>query len=139
MRKTTLVAIGLATVIGWGYAQAASETFKGTLSGGAEVPPTTSTGSGSAQVTLDTATKQITYNVTYSGLSGPAAAAHIHCGAAAGANAGVAVPFKDAASPITGTATLTDAQVADLEAGKCYVNIHTAENKGGELRAQLTK
>ncbi len=140
MNKTTLVAAGLlATALTWGYAQAASETFTGTLSGAAEVPPTTSTGSGTAQVTLDTATKEITYKVTYSGLSGPAAAAHIHCGAAAGANAGVAVPFKDPASPITGSATMTDAQMADLQAGKCYVNIHTAANKGGELRAQLQK
>lgn len=139
MHKTTLIALGLATALSWGYAQAASETFTGTLSNGAEVPPTTGSGSGSAKVTLDTATKQITYNVTYSGLSGPAAAAHIHCGAAAGANAGVAVPFKDAASPISGTATLTDAQMADLEAGKCYVNIHTAANKGGEIRGQLQK
>jgi hypothetical protein len=139
MRKTTLVALGLATALSWGYAQAASETFSGTLSGGAEVPPTDSKGSGTAQVMLDTATKQVTYKVTYSGLSGPAAAAHIHCGAAAGANAGVAVPFKDPASPISGSATLTDAQMADLEAGKCYVNVHTAANKGGELRAQLQK
>ena len=90
-------------------------------------------------VTFDTATKMITYSVTYTGLSGPAAAAHIHCGAAAGANSGVAVPFPSATSPITGSATLTDAQVADLEAGKCYVNVHTAANKGGEVRAQLTK
>lgn len=139
MRKTTLIALGLATALGWGYAQAATETFTGTLSGKAEVPPTTSTGTGSAQVTLDTATKQITYKVTYSGLTGPAAAAHIHCGAAAGSNAGVAVPFKDPASPISGSATLTDAQMADLEAGKCYVNVHTAANKAGELRAQLQK
>jgi CHRD domain-containing protein len=139
MRKTTLIALGLATALGWGYAQAASETFNGTLSGKAEVPPTDSAGSGTAQVTLDAATKEITYKVTYSGLSGPAAAAHIHCGAAAGANAGVAVAFKDAASPISGTATLTDAQVADLEAGKCYVNVHTAANKGGEVRGQLQK
>lgn len=139
MRKTTLVALGLATTLAWGYAQAASETFTGTLSGKAEVPPTTSTGNGTAQVTLDTATKEVTYKVTYSGLSGPAAAAHIHCGAAAGANAGVAVAFKDAASPISGTATLTDAQMADLQGGKCYVNVHTAANKGGELRAQLQK
>jgi hypothetical protein len=140
MRKTTLIAIGLlGTALAWGYAQAASEAFKGTLSGAAEVPPVTSTGSGTASVNFDPATKQITYNVTYSGLSGPAAAAHIHCGAAAGANSGVAVPFTNAASPITGNATLTDAQAADLVAGKCYVNVHTAANKGGELRAQLTK
>jgi hypothetical protein len=140
MRKTTLAAIGLvATALTWGYSQAATETFKGTLSGAAEVPPVTSSGAGTATVTLDTATKQITYNVTYSGLSGPAAAAHIHCGAAAGANAGVAVKFDNPASPISGTATMTDAQIADLEAGKCYVNVHTADNKGGEVRAQLTK
>lgn len=140
MRKTTLAAIGLlATALTWGYSQAATETFKGTLSTAAEVPPVTGSGSGTASVTLDTATKMITYSVTYTGLSGPAAAAHIHCGAAAGANSGVAVPFPSAASPISGSATLTDAQVADLEAGKCYVNVHTAANKGGEIRAQLMK
>ena len=140
MRKTTLAAVALAAVtLGWGYGQAATETFHGTLSNAAEVPPTTGGGSGTATVTLDTATKQITYKVTYSGLSGPAAAAHIHCGAAAGANSGVAIAFPSPASPISGTATMTDAQVADLEAGKCYVNIHTAANKGGEVRAQLTK
>lgn len=140
MRKMTLAAIGLAaTALSWGYAQAANQTFTGTLSGAAEVPPVTADGSGTASVTLDPATKEITYNVTYSGLTGPAAAAHIHCGAAAGANSGVAVAFKTTASPITGSATLTDAQMADLEAGKCYVNIHTAANKGGELRAQLQK
>ena len=140
MRKTRLAAIVvLATGLTFGYAQAAKETFTGTLSGAAEVPPVAGSGAGSATVTLDTATKEISYNVTYSGLSGPAAAAHIHCGAAAGANAGVAIPFANPASPIAGNATLTDAQMADLEAGKCYVNVHTAANKGGEVRAQLQK
>ena len=71
--------------------------------------------------------------------SGPPAAAHIHCGAAAGANAGVSVPLgTNLASPIEGSAALTDAQLADLQAGKCYVNVHTAANKGGEVRGQLT-
>jgi CHRD domain len=140
MRKTTLAAIGLlATALAWSYSQAASEAFKATLTTGAEVPPVTGSGTGTATVALDTATKMITYNVTYSGLTGPAAAAHIHCGAAVGANAGVAVPFPKPDSPITGSATLTDAQMADLEAGKCYVNVHTAANKGGEIRGQLAK
>jgi hypothetical protein len=51
----------------------------------------------------------------------------------------VAVPLGAAnpASPITGSAALTDAQLADLQAGKCYVNVHTAANKGGEIRGQL--
>jgi hypothetical protein len=118
---------------------AASETFKATLNTASEVPPVTGAGTGTATVTFDTVTKMITYSVTYSGLSGPAAAAHIHCGALPGANSGVAVAFPNAASPISGSATLTDAQVADLEAGKCYVNVHTAANKGGEIRGQLTK
>jgi hypothetical protein len=140
MRKITVAAIGFAaTALAWSYSHAATEAFKGTLSGGTEVPPVTSKGAGTATVNLDTATKQVTYSVTYTGLTEPVTAAHIHCGAAAGANAGVAVPFKGTDSPITGSAALTDAQIADLEAGKCYVNVHTATNKGGEIRAQLAK
>jgi hypothetical protein len=140
MRKMTIIGAGLlATALAWAVAQAATVEYKGTLSGAAEVPPVASKGTGSAAVNLDAATKQITYSVTYSGLSGAATAAHIHCGAAAGANSGVAVKFDNPASPISGSATLTDAQLADLQAGKCYVNVHTDANKGGELRAQLMK
>ena len=55
-------------------------------------------------------------------------------------NAGVAVPITGiATSPVEGSATLTDAQAADLVAGKYYVNIHTAANPGGEIRGQVMK
>ena len=64
-------------------------------------------------------------------------AAHIHGPAEPGANAPPVVPFANAASPISGTATLTDAQAADLMAGKYYVNVHTAANRGGEIRGQI--
>jgi hypothetical protein len=49
--------------------------------------------------------------------------------------------FSDttAKSPFEGDATLTDAQASDLMAGKWYFNIHTAANKGGEIRGQVTK
>jgi len=140
MRKTTLT-LGLvaATVLAWPYAQAAVVAYKAALSPVSEVPPANSKGSGAANVNADTATKQVSWNVTYTGLSGPPTAAHIHCGAAPGANAGVAVNFGTTlASPITGSGTMTDAQFADLQAGKCYVNIHTEANKGGEIRGQLT-
>jgi hypothetical protein len=139
MRKSTLIVAGLlAGVLAWSYGQAATTNYKATLSPKAEVPPVTGSGSGSAAVAVDPATKQVTWTVTYTGLSGPAAAAHIHCGAAAGANAGVAVSFgSNLASPIKGSGSMTEAQLADLSAGKCYVNIHTAANKGGELRGQL--
>ena len=140
MRKTALVLGLLAAVAAWPMAQAAVTTYKGTLGGGAEVPPVTTPARGTAAINVDTATKQATWRVEYTGLSGPATAAHIHCGAAAGANSGVAVALgagPTAASPIAGSGAMTDAQIADLSAGKCYVNIHTDKNKGGELRAQL--
>jgi hypothetical protein len=64
----------------------------------------------------------------------------LHGPADPGQNADVAVPFEgELASPIKGSATLTDAQAADLQAGKYYVNIHTEANKGGEIRGQVTK
>jgi len=140
MRKTALVLGLLATVAAWPAAQAAVVTYKANLSGASEVPPVAGGGSGTASINVDTATKGVTWSVTYSGLSGPAAAAHIHCGALPGANAGVSVTLgagPTAASPITGTGAVTDAQLADLAAGKCYVNVHTAANKGGEVRGQL--
>jgi hypothetical protein len=113
--------------------------LKANLTGAQEVPAKTTTGKGEALATLDTATKLLSYTVEYLDLSGPATAAHIHGPAAAGANAGVLVPFASAASPISGSATLTDAQVTDLMAGKMYVNVHTAANPAGEIRGQLEK
>ena len=94
-----------------------------------------SSGKGTATASLDSNTKTLTWTVDYSGLSGPATAAHIHGPADPGANAGIVVPFSgNLASPIKGSATLTDAQIAQLEAGKWYVNIHTEANKPGEIR-----
>ena len=95
---------------------------------------------GAGQFTFDTETKKLDWTVEYADLSGPAAAAHLHGPADPGQNAEVAVPFEgELASPIKGSATLTDAQAADLQAGKYYVNIHTEANKGGEIRGQVTK
>jgi CHRD domain len=118
---------------------AATTTFKAELKGATEVPPNTSAGSGSVTATFDPATKQLSWEGSYSGLSGPATAAHFHGPAEPGKNAGVAVPIAPATSPLKGTATLTDAQANDLMAGLWYVNVHTEANKGGELRGQLMK
>ena len=112
-------------------------SFGATLSASAEVPANSSTGGGSMTGTLNDETKVLTWRVTYSGLSGPATAGHIHGPAMAGANAGVVVPFATTASPIEGSATLTAAQIADLRAGLWYVNLHTAANPGGEVRGQV--
>ncbi|CAN5249585.1 CHRD domain-containing protein [soil metagenome] len=136
------LAIGasLATSLAFsGPAFAEKMAMKVNLTSAAEVPANTSPGKGTADVTYDTASKMLTWKVTYSGLTGPATMAHFHGPAEAGKNAPVVVPFKDAASGAEGSATLTDAQAADLMAGKLYINVHTDANKGGEIRGQVTK
>lgn len=133
----------LAAIVTVGYLSAASAAmvdYHATMNGKSEVPPTTSTGTGDVQATLNTDTKQLNYTMTYAGLTGPATAAHFHGPAEPGQNAGVAVPIgNNPPSPSKGTVTLTDAQMKDLEAGKWYANVHTAENKGGEIRGQMVK
>ena len=113
--------------------------YKATLDGSQQSPPVTTKGKGTATFTFDTTSKKLSWNVKYSGLSGPAVAAHIHGPADMGANADPVIPFKKLKSPIKGSATLTDAQAADLEAGKYYVNVHTKANPDGELRGQIEK
>jgi hypothetical protein len=115
----------------------ATQTFRATLSSAAEVPSNASTGSGSLEASLDKGSSVLRWKVTYSGLTGPATMAHFHGPAMPGANAGVVVPFPSPASMTEGTATLTPAQIADLMAGKWYVNVHTAQNPGGEIRGQV--
>jgi hypothetical protein len=117
-----------------------AEKMKATLDGKSETPPNTSAAKGTADIDYDAATKKLSWKLTYSGLSGPATAAHFHGPAEPGKNAGVAVAIPNAGtSPVSGSATLTDAQAADLMAGKYYVNVHTAANPGGEIRGQVTK
>lgn len=121
-------------------AQAEMLKFHATMDGKTEVPAKDTSGMGSVDATLDTATRQLDYSATWSGLTGAATMAHFHGPAAPGANAGVVVPWgMNPASPFKGSATLTDAQIADLEAGKWYANVHTAKNPGGEIRGQLMK
>jgi hypothetical protein len=114
-------------------------TLKATLASATEVPPNDSAATGAVTVTFDTASKKATWQGTYSGLSGAATAGHFHGPADPGKNAGVAVPITASSSPFQGSADLTDAQAADLMAGKWYVNIHTEAHKGGEIRGQVIK
>jgi hypothetical protein len=135
----SLLALGLA---GCGQMMPSQKvaTYEATLSGAQEVPPTTGGGRGTAEVQHNADTNTLTWKVNYSGLSGPATAGHIHGPAAAGQNAGVLIPFSNvAAQPVQGQAPITPAQAADLAAGMWYVNIHTAQNPGGEIRGQLRR
>ena len=114
--------------------------YKATLTGPAETPPTDSKGTGTVAATFDTDTKKLEWTVDYSGLTGPAVAAHFHGPAPVGKAAPVEVPLKAPLdSPMKGSATLTDAQAKDLMDGNMYFNIHTAANKPGEIRGQMEK
>jgi CHRD domain-containing protein len=137
--KTMLATLALGAAIVFA-GPALADKYKVTMDGKSEVPPNSSAGTGTADIDYDPATKKLSWKVTYSGLTGPATAAHFHGPAEAGKNGGVAVPIPNiASSPAEGSATLTDAQAADLLAGKYYVNVHTAANPGGEIRGQVVK
>ena len=139
MTKTMFATLAFAATVAFA-GPAFAEKFKAALDGKSEVPANTSAGTGTADIDYDAASKKLSWKLTYSGLTGPATAAHFHGPAEAGKNSGVAVAIPNAtSSPVEGSATLTDAQAADLLAGKLYINIHTAANPGGEIRGQVTK
>src|SRR6201995_3629646 len=93
--KTTLAMLAIGAA-GSFAGPAFAEEMKATLDGKSEVPPNPSAAKGTADIDYDAATKKLSWKVTYSGLSGPATAAHFHGPAAAGANAGVAVAIPNA-------------------------------------------
>lgn len=126
--------------------EAATDTLKASLAGKNEVPSNSAAGAGSVTVTYDPATKKISWDGTYSGLTGPITAGHIHGPADPGKNAPPVIwltkkgdPNPNFPSPFKGSAELTDAQANDFLAGKYYVNLHTKANPAGEIRGQLTK
>ena len=138
---SAVAGLAVAAVLGMGHgALAETMTFKAKLDAASSVPANDSKGTGNAEATYDTATKTLTWNVDFSGLTGPATAAHFHGPAEPGKNAPVAVLIaNNPTSPAKGSAMLNDQQAADLMAGRWYVNVHTMEHRGGEIRGWLTK
>ncbi len=136
---TALAGFSFAAMFAAAPAYAEMTAFKAMLSGAEEVPANSSKATGAVDVTYDSAAKKLTWKGAYSGLTGVATGAHFHGPAEPGKNAGVAVPLPSAASPLEGSSALTDAQAADLMAGKMYLNVHTAANPDGEIRGQVVK
>jgi hypothetical protein len=131
----------LAIAVGTAAPRAQAETIvlKSELKAANSVPPNDSPGTGTAEASFDTATKTLSWTITFAGLTGPVIGAHFHGPAEPGKNAGIVLPFKNPESPISGSSALTEGQTADLLAGKWYANIHTQAHPGGEIRGQMTR
>ena len=167
--KFTVTALGMATalMLPGPAAYAIPVTFVGQLAGANEFPPIASPGMGLATVVLDPTAQTIQVNATFSGLTSNDTAAHIHCCAPLGTNAGVATTVPafpgfplgvtsgtyssvvfDLTQPTIynpafvalegGTIPLAEAAlIAGIQNGQTYLNIHTMINPGGEIRGQL--
>lgn len=122
------------------HAQAASFAFNFPLTASEQVPPNGSAGTGNCNVILDNVTGAVSVSCSFSGLSTPAIAAHIHGLAAAGINAGVILalmPDPATSGNITGNGMLDAAQITGMLDGLTYVNLHSEQYPGGELRGQV--
>ena len=167
--KFTVIALAIATalMLPGPAAYAIPVTFVGQLAGANEVPPIPSLGTGLATVVLDPTAQTIQVNATFSGLTSNDTAAHIHCCAPLGTNAGVATTVPafpgfplgvtsgtyssvvfDLTQPTIynpafvtlegGTIPLAEAAlIVGIQNGQTYLNIHTMINPGGEIRGQL--
>jgi hypothetical protein len=120
--------------------------FTASLTGANEVPPVASAATGFIIVTV--VGDFLSVDETFSGLTAPASAAHIHCCAALGINTPVALPFLGFPAAVSGSYTMTfnlttlplggeATLLAGLFAGDAYANIHDANFPGGEIRGQL--
>jgi hypothetical protein len=143
-------------------AHADTITYTATLLGSNEVPPTGSPATGFAIFTLNG--NLLSIDETFSGLTAPASAAHIHCCGPVGVNEIVAVPFtpfpNTTSGHFLGTVDLTLAAtyngafitqeggtvglaeaglIAALNSGNTYANIHDANFPGGEIRGQIAQ
>lgn len=121
-------------------ASARAETFIAYLNGAQEVPAAATNGKGYARVFVNAATNTYTFTVVFEGLSSAQTLSHIHAPAAIGANAGVAINLGTVggtSGTITGGGAITNTQIAQLRAHQGYVNVHTSNFPGGEIRGQL--
>ena len=136
----TTMALALAFSTGVVSAQT---TYQAILTGSQEVPANGSTATGFGTVVLNAAGNQITVDESWTGLSAPATASHIHGPAGIGTNAAVLFTFTGVPSATSGAIpeqvfSINATQVGYLQSGLLYMNVHDSIFPGGEIRGQLT-
>jgi hypothetical protein len=132
----TLLLVGSAVPV-----RAQTLTFTAVLNSGQEPPPNTndSNALGVAFVTFNASTGELCFSISYRGLTSEETNAHFHAPAPPGMNADVIVQLPTPGTPKNSCVTpeLTEEQRRDLFQGLWYINIHTANNTGGEIRGQV--
>jgi len=138
---TSAALVAIAAVTATPMASADIRTFNVTISGLQEVPPNPSPGTGSATVTIDTVTRLVQVNGTFTGMTAGCTAGHLHGLAGPGASAGVIFGFTVSTGATTGnfsgSSVLSVANFNGLMNGMTYLNIHSSAFPGGELRGQV--
>ncbi len=126
--------------IGLSDAYATIHLFSASLDGLQESPSNASPGSGSATMTLDDVTGNINVNGVFVSLTSAATDAHVHGPAGPGVNAGILValtPTNATSGSITGSGTLSGANITNALNELTYINVHTGSFPGGEIRGQF--
>jgi hypothetical protein len=140
--RAVVLTLALLSTALWAVpSQAATQSFKVQLSGAQQVPAVQTGATGTADLTYNTTTRELTWSLSYSGLSGPATMVHFHNGAS-GMNGPAVIWLSKRGSPVEnplkGQAQLTADQAKQFLAGDWYINVHTAAHPGGEIRGQVT-
>ena len=138
-RRVLVLAASLIGVAWTGPTRA--DSFKFPLTGEQCVPPVATSGTGEVELTYDPATRVVTWNIPYSGLSSAVTLTHFHGPAPPGKSGPVVVWLAERGTPpgnpISGQATLTPEQEQQFAAGEWYVNVHTQSHPACELRGQV--
>jgi len=136
MTRSKLQLALVAALLGASFGLANAKDVKVTLTGNQEVPPVTTAAKATGEITIK-ADKTVTGKITTKGIEGTMA--HIHM-AAPGKNGPPIITLEkgsDGSWTVPEGSKLTDEQYAAFKAGNLYVNVHSAEHKGGEIRTQL--
>ena len=155
-RVLTLAMAGVFALLVSAQAQAQTINFTAALSGGNEVPGVSTGAAGTATATLNATTGVLTYRVEVYNMPVGTTAGHIHVGAPGVAgptvinftvSTGISNDFA-----ITGTATSAELTLRAAQGigswddfqqalllGNMYVNIHSTNNPGGEIRGQIVR
>ncbi len=131
----TLTALVLAVC---GSASATPMLFFADLTGAQEVPPVDTIARGFSTLFLDDDANTVVVSLLFAGLTSPQTAAHIHGPALPGVNAAIFLPLPTG-SFLDQQFTITEEQAGWIKSGLAYVNVHTDNNLGGEIRGQYAE